>query len=131
MRKIFTILSKNSLHINVKKCRFGETEGVEVDKEKISTMTNWPIPINLKELHRFLGLTGYYRRFITNYASIAWPLMQLLRKDAFYWSKEAQAIFSTLKQAMTMASVLALPNFLQEFIVEIHTSKSGVEAILM
>ncbi|CAA6671066.1 unnamed protein product [Spirodela intermedia] len=122
-------LSTNSLHINAKKCRFGESkleylghwvsaEGVEVDKKKISTKTNWLILRNLKELYGFLRLIGYYRKFIANYASIAWPLTQLLRKDAFCWSGEAQAAFSTLKQAMTMALVLALLNFSQEFIVK-------------
>ncbi|CAA6654594.1 unnamed protein product [Spirodela intermedia] len=141
MRKVFSILSTNSLHINAKKCRFRESKleylghwvsvGVEVDKEKISAMTNWPIPRNLKELRGFLGLTGYYRKFIANYASIAWPLTQLLRKDAFCWSREAQATFSTLKQAMTMAPVLTLPNFSQEFIVETDASGSSVGAILM
>ncbi|CAA7400032.1 unnamed protein product [Spirodela intermedia] len=95
-----------------------KAEGVEVDKEKISAMTNWPIPRNLNELRDFLGLIGYYRKFIANYASIAWPLTELLRKDAFNWSGEAQAAFSSLKQAMTMASVLTSKNFLQEFIVE-------------
>ncbi|CAA7399282.1 unnamed protein product [Spirodela intermedia] len=115
MRKVFSILSTNSLHINAKKCRFEESKqeyfghwvstGVEVDKEKMSTMTSWPIARNLKKLRGFLGLTGYYRKFITNYALIAWPLTQLLRKDAFYWSQEAQAAFSTLKQAMTMVPV--------------------------
>ncbi|CAA7390895.1 unnamed protein product [Spirodela intermedia] len=142
MRKVFSILSTNSHHINAKKCRFGESkleyldnwvsaERVEVVKEKISAMTNRPIPRNLKELRRFLGLTGYYRKCIANYASIAWPLTQLLRKYAFCWSGEAQVAFSTLKQAMTMAPVLALPNFSQEFIMETDASRSGVGAVLM
>ncbi|CAA7389231.1 unnamed protein product [Spirodela intermedia] len=111
MRKVFSILSTNSLHINAKKCRFRESKleylghwvsvGVEVDKEKISAMTNWPIPRNLNSV------------------------------NAFFWSREAQATFSTLKQAMTMAPVLALPNFSQEFIVETNASGSSVGAILM
>ncbi|CAA7392360.1 unnamed protein product [Spirodela intermedia] len=132
MRKVFSILSTNSLHINAKKCRFGESKlEYLVGKEKISATTNWPIPRNLKELRGFLGLTRYYRKFIANYASIAWPLTQLLRKDVFYWLGETQAAFSTLKQAMTLALVLALPNFSQEFIMETDAFGSGVGAVLM
>ncbi|CAA7408174.1 unnamed protein product [Spirodela intermedia] len=137
MRKVFFILSTNSLHINAKKCKFGESkleylghwvlaERVEVDKEKIYAKTNWLILRNLKELCGFLRLIRYCRKFIANYASIAWPLTQLLRKYAFCWSREAQAAFSTLKQAMTMAPVLALPNFSQEFIVKIDAFGSSV-----
>ncbi|CAA6660709.1 unnamed protein product [Spirodela intermedia] len=142
MKKVFSILSTNSFHINAKKCRFGEskleylghwvsTEGVEVDKEKISAMTNWPIPRNLKKLRGFLRLTRYYRKFIANYASIVWPLTQLLRKYALYWLGEAQVTFSTLKQVMTMALVLALPNFSDEFIMETDSFGLGVGAVLM
>ncbi|CAA6662871.1 unnamed protein product [Spirodela intermedia] len=108
MRKVFSILSTNSLHINAKKCRFEESKQEYLG---IGCRQDWPIARNLKKLRGFLGLTGYYRKFITNYALIAWPLTQLLRKDAFY--------------------CITLPNFSQEFIVKTDASGSGVGAILL
>jgi len=69
-------------------------------------------------LRGFLGLTGYYCRFIKYYATIAGPLTDLLKKEAFTWNKDADQAFIKLKHAMTATSVLALPNFTQAFVVE-------------
>ncbi|MCI74155.1 reverse transcriptase, partial [Trifolium medium] len=72
-------------------------------------MVKWPIPTTVKQLRSFLGLTGYYHRFIANYASIAAPLTDLLRHEAFVWSDFAASAFTALKQAMIAAPVLSLP----------------------
>lgn len=77
-----------------------------------------------------MGLTGYYKRFIKGYASLAGPLTDLLRKDAFKWSTNADEAFSKLKQGITSAPVLALPNFKHPFILETDASGSGVGAVL-
>lgn len=85
--------------------------GVAMDSDKVKNVKEWPTATNVKQLRGFLGLTGYYRRFIKNYASIASPLTDLLKKKAFTWSDMAEEAFQNLKQAMTTAPLLTLPKF--------------------
>lgn len=83
------------------------------------------------ELRAFLGLIGFYRKFVKNYASIAIPLTTLLCKDAFEWTVASKAAFDLLKTAMTSALVLALPNFIEPFIVETDMSSNAMGVVLM
>jgi hypothetical protein len=78
----------------------------------------------------FLGLVGYYSHFIKNYGALAKPLTRLLRKVSFRWSKETESAFCALQWALTIASVLQLPDFDRDFVVECDASSSGVEAVL-
>jgi hypothetical protein len=142
LQKVLEILRDNQLFVRREKCQFGQdtisylghiisSKGVAMDHDKISAMVQWPKPGSVKALRGFLGLTGYYRKFIQGYGSIASPLTQLLKKNGFHWTTEAEKAFSHLKQAMTTGPVLALPNFNKQFVVECDASGMGIGAVLM
>jgi len=129
LRLVLEVLRENNLYINRKKCSFGQQEveylghlisraGVSPDPKKLEVMKAWPVPRDLKALRGFLGLTGYYRRFVKDYSKIARPLTQLLKKNSFQWGMEAHMTFDKLKEAMVSVTVLALPDFDKEFIIE-------------
>jgi hypothetical protein len=94
-------------------------------------MLNWPFPSTLKSLRGFLGLTGYYRKFIKGYDSIAAPLTSLLRKNSFEWTFTAKEAFTALKNAVTNPLVLILPDFTKPFIIQCDASGCGVGVVLM
>lgn len=117
-------------------------EGVSTDPAKIHTMLKWPRQISIKELRGFLGLIGYYRRFIPltsllKKGNFAWteviskPLTSLLKKGNFAWTAEATTAFERLKNTMVKAPVLVLPDFSKPFTVEVDASGLGIGAILI
>lgn len=107
-------------------------KGVQTDPSKVRVVQEWPVPTNARDIIGFLGLTGYYRRFIKNYGIISRSLSDLLKKDVlFAWTPTTQAAFLHLKEALATAPVLALPDFKKEFTVETYASNSGIDAVLM
>lgn len=105
-------------------------EGVKVDQSKIEAITKWPLPRTVRAVRGFLGLSGYYRKFIQGYGVIAAPLTKLLRKIGFSWNEEAEEAFLALKKSLSESPVLALPDFTRDFIVECDASGSGIGAVL-
>ncbi|XP_059456454.1 uncharacterized protein LOC132186493 [Corylus avellana] len=136
------VLRSHQLFAKRSKCRFGcsevdylghliSAEGVRVDSKKLSAMAEWPRPKSLKALRGFLGLTGYYRKFVKGYGSIAAPLTDLLKKNAWQWSEMAETAFEELKKAVVSPPVLVLPDFNLPFVIECDASGRGIGAVLM
>ena len=105
--------------------------GVKIDPKKTEAMLEWPIPKIVKAFRGFLGLTGYYRKFIRNYSLIDTPLTNLLKKDAFEWIAQANQAFHNLKKAISQPLVLALLDFSQSFLVECDAFGFRIGAVLM
>lgn len=106
-------------------------DGVATDPKKIQAVAEWPVPKTLKQLRGFLGLSGYYRRFIHNYAKISAPLTALLKANtSFVWTNNSILAFKLLKDAFISAPVLALPDFTITFVIEMDASGNGIRAVL-
>jgi hypothetical protein len=142
LEQVLSLLEKNQFYAKLSKCSFGKEEveylghvisreGVKVDPDKIKAITEWPKPKNISKLRGFLGLTGYYRRFIKNYAHLTTPLSNLLKKNSFKWDNNAEECFETLKRVMSSTPVLATPDFTKPFVVECDASRIGIGAVLM
>ena len=142
LRAVLAQLRQHQFYLKASKCSFGQShieylghvishKGVATDASKTTAMLHWPIPTTVTELRGFLGLTGYYRRFVHHYGIIARPLTNLLKKKQFQWTPQATLAFEALKKAMSETPVLALPNFAIPFIVETDACATGVGAVLM
>ena len=106
-------------------------EGIATDPEKTRLIEEWPAPTNLRQLRGFLGLSGYYRRFVKGYSAIAAPLHDLTKKSrAFTWTGECQEAFDRLKTALSSSPVLALPNDTGTFVLDTDASDYQIGAVL-
>lgn len=142
LEMVLQLLQNHCLFAKKSKCEFGtqqihylghviNPDGVSTDQDKIDCMLKWSTPTTIKGLRGFLGLTGYYRRFIRNYGVMSRPLTDLLKKGKFGWNDQAAQAFQQLKQAMSQAPVLAMPNFEEPFVLETDASYGGIGAVLM
>ncbi|GKD12066.1 putative reverse transcriptase domain-containing protein, partial [Tanacetum coccineum] len=106
--------------------------GIHVDPSKVESVKNWKTPELSTEIHSFLGLAGYYRRFIENFSKIAKPLTLLTQKNKVYvWGDKQDEAFQILKDKLRNAHVLALPNGPDDFVVYCDASKQGFRSVLM
>ena len=96
-----------------------ESNGIEIEKEKVDGVLSWPEPKNMKDVRKFLGFTNYYRRFIKDFTQVARPMNILMRKNVkWQWRKKQQQAFDKLKGIFTTRPMLAAPDLDKEFRVE-------------
>jgi transposase InsO family protein len=142
MRLVFERVREANFKLSVGKCTFAVPEvvylghvvnkdGVAPDPSKVKAVRGFPRPKTVRDVRAFLGLSGYYRAFIRNYAAMSRPLTQLTKKDEkFIWTDSQQRAFDDLKAALTSESVLAHPRFDQPFILSTDASDYAISAIL-
>ncbi|GKA46563.1 putative reverse transcriptase domain-containing protein, partial [Tanacetum coccineum] len=109
-----------------------DSEGIHVDPTKIESIKDWASPKSPTEIRQFLGLVGYYRRFIEGFSKIAKPMTKLTHKKVkFEWGDKQESAFQLLKQKLCSAPILALPEGSEDFIAYCDASKKGLGAVLM
>ena len=107
-------------------------EGIVVDPSKVEEVLNWKAPTTVHQVRSFLGLAGYYRRFIPDFSRIAKPITGLLKNQTkFVWSTECEEAFQTLKKLLTTAPVLAQPDIERPFDIYCDASRIGIGCVLM
>ncbi len=143
LRQVLERLRQHKLYAKLSKCEFMQSEvsflghlvgkdGIKMDPKKIQAIIDWPVPRDIHQLKSFLGLAGYYRKFILNYSAISNALNELTKKQvAFNWSTVEQTAFEQLKQAVTTAPVLATVDPSKPFTLYTDASGYAVGAALM
>ncbi|GJZ05047.1 putative reverse transcriptase domain-containing protein [Tanacetum coccineum] len=143
LKIILELLKKEELYAKFSKCEFWipkvqflghviDNKGIHVDPAKIESVKDWASPKTPTEIRQFLGLAGYYRRFIEGFSKIAKPMTKLTQKKVkFEWGDKQEAAFQLLKQKLCSAPILALPEGSEDFIVYCDASKKGLGAVLM
>ncbi|KAL4017102.1 hypothetical protein IC575_024776 [Cucumis melo] len=143
LRQVLETLRANRLYAKFSKCEFWlkkvsflghvvSSEGVSVDPVMIKEVTNWPRPSTVSAIRSFLGLAGYYRRFVEDFSCIASPLTQLTRKGThFVWIPDCESSFQELKQKLVTAPVLTVPDGSGSFVIYSDASKKGLGCVLM
>jgi hypothetical protein len=143
LRIVLETLREKKLYAKLSKCEFWMKEvcflghvissgGIAVDPAKVDAVLQWGTPESVTEIRSFLGLAGYYRRFIEGFSKLALPLTKLTRKDqAFVWDGDCERSFQELKKRLTTAPVLTLPDVNESFVVYCDASKMGLGGVLM
>jgi hypothetical protein len=103
-----------------------------MDEAKIEAIKSWPIPRTLTQLQSFLGLVGFYQRFVRDFSTITAPLNDLTKKGVlFYWGAAQEHSFNTLIDKLTHVPLLQLPNFGKTFELECDASEIGIGGVLL
>ncbi|KAJ9540615.1 hypothetical protein OSB04_027121 [Centaurea solstitialis] len=143
LREVLNVLRDEKLYAKFSKCEFWlhevqflghvvSRDGIKVDPAKIEAMMSWKSPTNPSEIRSFLGLAGYYRRFIQDFSKIASSLTALTKKNAkFLWTDKQEEAFQTLKKKLCQAPILSLPDGTEDFVVYSDASKMGLGCVLM
>ncbi|CAL9086561.1 unnamed protein product [Musa textilis] len=143
LKTVLEVLRQEKLYAKLSKCNFWLNEimflghvissaGISVDPHKIEAVTKWKRPSNVSEIRSFLGLAGYYRRFVEGFSKIAAPLTRLTQKNIkFIWDDKCQRSFQELKKRLTSAPILVIPSGGEGFIVYSDASLQGLGCVLM
>ncbi|WVZ93032.1 hypothetical protein U9M48_039055 [Paspalum notatum var. saurae] len=143
LRIVLEKLRENQLYGKFSKCEFWlekvaflghmlTAEEVSIDPEKVEDVSSWKPPHNVSEIRSFLGLVGYHRRFMENFSRIAKPMTGLLKNNVpFKWDDKCEDSFRCLKDNLTSALVLTLPDLQKDFVVYCDASRQGLECVLM
>ena len=143
LTKVLQTLKEHALYAKLSKCEFWfnqvaflghivSRDGISVDPAKIEAVTKWSRPMSVTEIWSFLGLAGYYRRFVEGFSSIAMPMTRLLKKESkFEWDDKCERSFQELKCRLTTAPVLTIPSRSGGFEVYSDASLRGLGCVLM
>jgi hypothetical protein len=139
---VLQVLREHQLYAKLSKCSFYQKQihylghiiskdGIAVDHEKIESIREWSVPKNVTEVRSFMGLAGYYRRFIEGFSKIAHPITSLQKKSVkFQWTLDCEKSFQHLKQLLTSAPILRIADLNEDFIVCTDACKEGIGGVL-
>ncbi|GBG67806.1 hypothetical protein CBR_g930 [Chara braunii] len=142
LEEVLTILKKMQLHLNLEKYEFGKDSvihlghrlsaaGLEPESTKVEVISNWPQPVNIREMRSFLGLPSYYRKFVPRFSIVARPLSRLTSKNVpYFWDTACTNAFQALKDALVSYPVLRLVDPKLTFVVTTDASQYGIGAVL-
>ncbi|XP_048624001.1 uncharacterized protein LOC125592687 [Brassica napus] len=131
-KQVNELMEKGHIRESMSPCAVPVLLGIQVDEEKVKAIREWPTPKSIGEVRSFHGLAGFYRRFVRDFSTVAAPLTEVIKKSVgFTWGPTQEEAFQMLKEKLTSAPLLALPDFSKTFEIECDASGIGIGAVLM